>query len=114
MSIFVKFEKDEMNEIKSRIKEIQNSLFNLNSDAILSKKQIKEKRALIQKGSIFVNEAHEELGRLVNFMPQIDEFSLFKTGEFEKKEDLSKHLEKGEINRDQALKKLKERISELK
>lgn len=114
MSIFIKFERDEMNEIKSRIKEIQNSLFNLNSEAILSKKQVKEKSALIQKGGVFVNEAHEELARLVSFMPQINEFSLFKTNEFEKRDDLSKHLERGEINRDQALRKLKEKIGELK
>ncbi len=113
MTVFIKLEKGEIDDIKQRIKDVQNSLFNLNSSAVLARKEDKEKRGLIQKGNLLINEAHEELARLVGFMPQVDEFSLVRLQALPS-HDFKINPIGREVNKDEALRKLKTRISELK
>jgi cob(I)alamin adenosyltransferase len=109
MSVFIKFDRDEVSEIRERIKEIQNSLFNLNSSVILSRKDVREKMSLLHQGDLLVNEAHEELAKLAGFMPQMNEFSILK-------KDINKDLKPigKDVNKDEALRKLKEKITNLK
>lgn len=113
MTVFIKLEREEIEDIKQRIKDVQNSLFNLNSSAVLGRKENKEKLGLIQKGNILVNAAHEELAQLVGFMPQVDEFSVMKLESYPAHDFKIKPIGR-EINKDEALRKLKGRISELK
>ncbi len=113
MTVFVKLERPEIEDIKQRIKDVQNSLFNLNSSAVLAKKENKEKISLIQKGNFIINEAHEELARLVGFIPQVDEFSLVRLQSMPSHDFKIRPIGR-EVNKDEALRKLKTRISELK
>ncbi len=113
MTVFIKLERDELDDIKQRLKDVQNSLFNLNSSAVLARKENKEKAGLIQRGTVVVNEAHEELARLVGFMPQVDEFSLVRLQAMPSHDFKIQPIGR-EVNKDEALRKLKQRISDLK
>jgi hypothetical protein len=113
MTVFIKLERDEINDIKQRIKTVQNSLLNLNSSAVLARKDNKEKIGLIQRGNLLINEAHEELSTLVGFMPQVDEFSVMRLQSLPSHDFKIRPIGR-EINKDEALRKLKSRISELK
>lgn len=72
MTTFIKFEAEEMRDISKSVKIAKNKSLNINSSTLEAKKMIREKRELINQAFLFVNEAHEELNKIISLMPRVE------------------------------------------
>jgi hypothetical protein len=113
MSVFIKFNREEIEAMMLQVKTMKNSLINLNSYGIEKKNELKEKTDVLNRTSIFINQAHENLQQIIAMMPQIDSVPI------KNKEIISGNIKRKEIsiskeNPESALEKLKGKISELR
>ncbi len=106
MSVFIKFDAEEMIGISKRVRSVKNKLIDVNSSTLEAKKMIREKREIINQASFFVNEAHEELNKIISMMPNVDSVPLKISGNFPIRINPAEHH--------QALLKLSGKISGLK
>jgi len=124
MSIFVRLERDDLDDLKENSKLAKNAVLNLKDSVFSTQNEIKIKHELILKSRRLVNAAHEELIHLVSIMPQVEpltslNMSHFKTNTFDLDTDLL-DLRTGKArqaisgDKHKVLKRLGERISELK
>jgi hypothetical protein len=121
MSVFIRLETNDLNDMKEDGKLAKNAVLNIKDSVFMMQNEIKMKHELILKARKMVNSAHEELIHLVSIMPQVDPLTSlniksFKTNAFDLDTDLldlkSSQVVSGDKHK--VLKKLGERISELK
>jgi len=72
MSVFIRFDREEIDTAMQQVKSMKNSLINLNSYGLEKKSELKEKALIINRTSFFINQAHENLQQIIAMMPQID------------------------------------------
>lgn len=121
MSVFVRLEKDDLEDMEENSKFAKNAVLNLRDSTFKIQSEIKLKHEAISKARGLVNSAHDELVRLVEMMPQTDPLTslnikTFRTTTFDLDTDLLDLKKRHEIsgNKHQVLKNLGKRISELK
>ena len=72
MSVFIKFHTDELLELQNQLKNLKGKMIDVNSSTIEVKRNIREKRELINESFLHVNETHKELARIISMMPRVD------------------------------------------
>ncbi len=112
MSVFIKFDREEIDAAMQQVKSMKNSLINLNSYGLEKKNELKEKAEIINKTSFFINQAHENLQQIIAMMPQIDSMPI-KTQAMANN-PLKKEISVSGESPHNALEKLKGKISGLR
>jgi len=72
MSTFIKFQTDEMTELQKEVKDLRNKLIDTNSSTIEVKRNIRDKREMLNQAFLHANEAHRELAKIISLMPSVD------------------------------------------
>jgi hypothetical protein len=123
MSIFVKLATNDLKEMRENNKFAKNAMLNLKDSTFSVQNELKVKHELILKARNLVNSAHEELVHLVDLMPQIEPLTSLnvksvRTTTFDMDTDLlslkSHTIRDNSKDKHKVLKRLGERISELK
>lgn len=72
MSVFIKFKQDEISELQGQVKKLKSKLIDANSSTIEVKRNIRDKRILLNESFLHANEAHKDLSKIISLMPRID------------------------------------------
>lgn len=75
MSVFLKLEKENLENAKIRVSDTKKAFLGLSDKVYELKNNIREKERNLKTANLKVNEIHEELVKLVKFMPMIEPLS---------------------------------------
>lgn len=71
MSVFIKFDPEDMENVKSGVRELKDKMINVNSSTIDVKRNIREKREILNQSFLTLNAAHAELIKIIETMPKV-------------------------------------------
>jgi hypothetical protein len=110
MSVFIKFDREDVEAAMLQVKSIKNHLIEMNSLSSVKKNEIKQKEEMLKDASHSINKAHEQLQEIISLMPQIDSAPIKQ----HKTTVLKKEVSVAGEAPGNALAKLKDKISALK